>query len=141
MKLTTSNSNCILILIIILFIINYLPICKCELKCLSNRIDVDGKDLKYSSIEEYTSDMCSQCYSFILPSGLKLKPKPGNSSTLRRPFYYYRVPSTGFLCETDKPRSVCKVLVPHSFNRTHPHVDPVLKTIKTDFHLVSLTLK
>lgn len=110
-----------------------------KLPCLSNRpsIEGDGKDFRYNNIEEYTSDMCAQCYSFILSSGLNLKPKPGTNGIMERPLFYYIIPNTGLLCETSKPKKYCKYVLPDKFNRSNPEVDYFLKTFKTQFHMVS----
>lgn len=125
--------------VLFVLILLYTTSVSCQLPCLSNRLTSDGGNYKYQNILDYTSDMCSQCYSFILSPGLNLIPKPGTNGTkLQRPLYYYVMPNTGLLCMTNKPqKAYCNFALPEKFNRTHPHKDWFLSTFKTNFHLVS----
>lgn len=102
--------------------------------CLGNRVDHNGSDFRYSSKEEYTSDMCAQCYGYIQSAGVHMREvHRGNRTIHFRPLIPYMVNNTGVLCET---RDSCFFVMPDTLNRAHPDSDRVLKTLTSDFYRV-----
>lgn len=104
------------------------------ISCLGNRVDHNGSDFRYSSKEEYTSDMCAQCYGYIQAAGVHMREaRVGNRTVRFRPLIPYMVNNTGVLCET---RDSCFFVMPDNLNRANPDSDRVLKTLTSDFYRV-----
>ena len=107
------------------------------------RKDSNGADVRYSTLQDYTQDVCASCYNYIQPSGLKMI-KVWNERkkeyTRERPLYYYAAPDTGYLYKKPEPNGTLKWLIadPEKLNRDEPENDEILRTFATEFHLVSL---
>ena len=121
-------------LVLLLFPIEGLDADHKVIECLGNRVDRDGNDFRYTSIREFTSDMCAQCYGFVQSAGLHMREVKHNNETYRfRPLITYMVNNTGVLCED---RTRCFFVIPSEFNRTHPETDRILSTMTSEFYQV-----
>ena len=145
------RSTCLMILICIVREVEsarspLLPPLK-YINCVSNRLNKDstGTDFLYGSLRDYTRDMCAQCYSYMLMSGLKtdafLRGRIGNASETERtfrPFTYFHTANSGTLCKYNgTPPTDCIFPNPANFNKTHPSEDPILRTFSSEFYMVS----
>ena len=124
------------IVLSILLVLQLLPLISTStpISCLGNRVDHNGSDFRYTNENEYTSDMCAQCYGYIQSAGVHMrKARVGNQTVYFRPLIPYYINNTGLLCET---RDSCFFVNPRDRNRADPENDRVLKTLTDDFYRV-----
>lgn len=129
--------------VLICLSLSLVPLATCDfINCLSFRLTSNGTSFRYQSLKDYTSDVCSKCYAYMIIPAFRPQSlvRRNNGTTLERPFFYAVVSTRdgdrkGALCN----ERGCLSLDPQNFNRSHPSEDLILGTFANDFYMVSLT--